>query len=147
MDEKRARAAMLAHRAAFDVLHAAFDVEDTVIRNSLEEMAYVGALMADETTPEAGTEPVDVPLPAHTADCFNEQVRAAHKERDASVSNLNLRLAYARVVIALADVMLTRTWKARRGEGAPPTTSDLEALGSALEAFEHLDAELPRVSV
>ena len=147
MNEKRVRAALLAHRAAFDVLHTNFDIESDLVEGSLADLAYAGVMMTDQELPEAGAQPAAMAFAPHTDDCFNEQARAAWKERNEAVSNLNLRLAHARVAIALAGVVLDAIWKHKRGEGDEVGSSDLEALGAALDAFEALDERLPRVSI
>lgn len=144
--DPRVKVALLAHRAAFDVIYLDFEIDATdVVDESLADMAYVGVMMADESLTEPGSEPVpDEPQP-HTEHCIDDRLRVAWKERDEAVSNLNLRLSYARVVTALASLVCEQAWNVMRGGGTLKAT-DLEALGTALDAFDRIDEKLPRVS-
>jgi len=136
-----ARACVAAFEAGFqsDVLgHAS-------LAFVMERLAYVGTMVVEEQgMANHGSEP---PESKRGDGSEVDELEAMLRERSDSLQREAARLALARVVVACAERMLDKVGAWSRSKGAPPSSSDIEALAAALDAFTEFDERLPRVEL
>jgi hypothetical protein len=131
--------------AAFEAGFQSDDLDGESLAFIMERLAYVGTMVIEEQG--MANHGVEHPDAERVPDDEVAALHAIVKERHASLEREAARMALARVVVACAERMLDRVGAWRRGTGDPPSSSDLEAIGAALDAFTTLDERLPRVEV
>jgi hypothetical protein len=138
------RILMRACVAAFHVGLMDDDLGSAVLASVLHDLAYVGALVVEDLGMDThGPEPTERGSVGGDDQAVLTSLLSA-SGRDLAIQAC--RLSLARVVVSAAERLLERTSAAYHEQGPRPSSSDMELLAAALDAFTEADERLPRVA-